>query len=588
MRRDQIAKPRISLLLHRGRLTVLALVASALPLALAAPSTSAPAKSALLTVSGKLDRAGYTVLAVGYKGKVTSTYSRSFELRLTEQRVTLQLIGPRGKYAGPVVVGYTNGKAIVGVRAGAKLGGIQVVPSEGYARVTKTVRRSWVDPSRTALIRKQVPLGNGRNFGFVRSPRHNGPSGNGGDTDLDGVPNVLDAASSGSLVLNSLRAGGSPTPALRSLLAPLAGAFGIDPGPPPPPGVGPGGPATPDSRWMSQIFLDIPHTLNADAAGVTREQIDAMLTENLNTKLLGVPQGDLVKLDCHGLSYCTVGGTGQVVLNGAFSSPGTGGPVSETEPFPSCCSSGGDGFGILRGGPIEVVRSGNEFSLDPHAASTKIGTGDLMTVLTTKDGVTTQSPEPLDFVFNTVPALRGYADSAGNSATISYPAAESSIGTARNPAPVSVGPDGHVTLQLTWWRPQRGGIAGAGEPAFMDVGRLVYAFDMASQALVPAAGSSGGSPGCSAASISTSDPALTLLGRPDSSGVASGELTDDSADQATGSAHTLSATLDVTKCVLDKGGSGIPVGSEIRLEIRAATQNSSDHANQALWFKRVA
>jgi len=585
MRRDQRAKARISLLHRRARLTVLALAASALPLALAAPSTSAPAKSAL-TVSGKLDRAGYTVLAVGYKGKVTSTHSRSFELRLTEQRVTLQLIGPRGKYAGPIVVGYVKGKAIVGVRAGAKLGLIQVVPSKGYARVTKTVRRSWIDPSRTALVRKQVPLGNGRNFGFVRSPRHDGPGGNGGDTDLDGVPNVLDVASSGSLVLNSLRAGGSTAPAPRSLFAPLAGGFAVDPGPPPPPGAEPGGPA-PTANWMSQIFLDIPHTLNANAAGVTREQIDAMLTENLNTKLLNVPQGDVVKLDCHGLSYCTLGGTGRMVTNGAFSSPGTGGPASESEPFPSCCSSGGDGFGVLRG-PGAALISGGEFSLDPHAVSTKIGTGDLMTLLITKDGVTTQNPEPLDFVFNTVPALQSYADSAGNSGTISYPAADSSPGTARNPAPVSVGLDGHVTLELKWWRPQRGGIAGAGEPDFMDVGRLVYAFDMASQALVPNAGVNGGSPGCSAASISTSDPALTLLGQPDSSGVPTGELRDGNADQAANSANILSATLDVTKCVLDKGGSGISVGSEIRLEIRAASQGSSDHANQALFFKRVA
>ena len=588
MRRNQIVRARVSLLSRRARLAVLAMVAAALPLALAAPSTSATAKKASLTISGKLDRAGYTVLAVGYKGKVTSTHKQAFKLRVTEKRVTLQLIGPRGKYAGPIVVGYVKGKAIVGVRAGAKLGRIQVLAAKGYALVSKKVNEKWLDSKRVALVKKRVPLGNGRNFGFVRSSRHNGASGNGGDTDFDGVPNILDSASSGSRVLNSLApdtAAAGPPP-MGTLLAPYAGVLEEPaPGPGPEPGAGP---AEPQSRWMSQIFLDIPHTLNANAAGVTREQIDETLVANLNTKLLGVPQGNVVKLDCHGLSYCTEGGTGQVVLNGAFSSPGVGGPVSVTAPWPSCCTAGGDGFGILRGGATEVVLSGNEFSLDPHALSTKIGTGDLMTVLITKDGATTQQPVPLDFVFNTVPALQSYSDGVGNSATITYPATYSSVGTRGNPAPVSVGPDGHIKLQFTWWRPQRSGIAGAGEPDFMDIGRLVYAFDMASQNLVPDAGIGGSSPACSAASVSTNNPSLTLREQPDSSGKPSGGLRDDSADRAADSANTLSATLDVTQCVLDKGGSGIPVGSEIRMDLSANTQSSSDHANQDLWFKRVS
>lgn len=587
MRRDQIARPRVSFLPRRARLTILALVATVLPLALVAPSTSAPARSTALTVSGKLNRAGYTVLAVGYQGKVSSTSKQSFTLRLAEKSVTLQLVTPRGKYAGPIVVGYAKGKAIVGVRAGAKLGLIQVLASKGYARVTKTVNKKWLDSKRVALVKKQVPLGNGRNFGFVRSSRHNGASGNGGDTDFDGVPNILDSAASGSRVLNSLAVEtGTAGPATRSLLAPLAGMFDVNPGPPPPSGAEPGGPATPDIRWMSQIFLDIPHTLNADAAGVTREQINAMLVENLNTKLLNVATGDSVKLDCHGLSYCSEGGTGQVVLNGAFSSPGVGGPVSMTEPWPACCTAGGDGFGILRGGSTEVVLNGNEFSLDPRADSSKIGTGDLMTMLVTKDGTTTETPVPLDFVFNTVPALQSYSDGVDHSVTISYPATESSPGTRSNPAQVSAGPDGHVKVHFTWWRPQRSGIAGAGEPDFMDIGGLVYAFNAASQPLIPNASSGGSSPACSAVSVSTSDSNLTLLEQPDSSGKPSGGLRDGSVDQAANSANTLSATLDLTQCVLDKGGSaGMPVDSVIHMDISANAQSSADHANQDLYFR---
>ncbi len=175
-------------------------------------------------------------------------------------------------------------------------------------------------PAEPRSCASKFPLGNGRNFGFVRSSRKNGPSGNGGDSDLDGVPNVLDVASSGSLVLNALRAESRSAPSPRSLLTPFWSALELPlrrrpvlspaPRPGPEPGSTPGpepgaGPGAPDSRWMSQIFLDIPNTLNADAAGVTREQIDAMLVENLNAKLLDVPEGDLVKLDCHGLSYCS-------------------------------------------------------------------------------------------------------------------------------------------------------------------------------------------------------------------------------------------------------------------------------------------
>lgn len=585
MRRNQISSPKVSSLSRRARLTVFALVTTALPLALVAPSTSAPAKNASLTISGKLNRAGYTVLAVGYQGKVTSTSKQSFALRLAEKSVTLQLVTPRGKYAGPIVVGYAKGKAIVGVRAGAKLGLIEVLPSKGYARVKKTVRSKWLDTKRTALVRKQVPLGNGRNFGFVRSSRHNGSTVSGADTDFDGVPNALDVASSGTLVLNSLGSDNSAAAlASHSLLAPLAGVFDTDPGPAPGPG-----PAAPTSRWMSQMFLDIPHTLNADAAGVTREQIDTTMVESLNAKLLNVPEGDLVKLDCHGLSYCTIGGTGQVETNESFSDPGTGGPVPAIKPFPDCCTTGSDGFGIIRGTGAQPMVLANEFSLDPHAVSAKIGTGDLMTVMITKDGVTTLQPAPLDFVFNTVPALQSYGDGVDHSVTISYPATKSSPGTRSNPAQVSAGPDGHVKVKLTWWRPQRSGIAGAGEPDFMDIGGLVYAFNAAPQPLIPNASSGGSSPACSAVSVSTSDSNLTLLEQPDSSGKPSGGLKDGSVDQAANSANTLSATLDLTQCLLDKGGSaGMPVDSVLHMDISANTQNSSDHANQDLYFTRVS
>ncbi|MHB8060269.1 MAG: hypothetical protein ACYDHO_05500, partial [Gaiellaceae bacterium] len=268
-----------------------------------------------------------------------------------------------------------------------------------------------------------------------------------------------------------------------------------------------------------------------------------------------------------------------------FSSPGVGGPESISEPFPYCCTKGGDGMGILRGGPLNVVPDGREFSLDPHAVSTKIGTGDMMTVLVTKGGVTTLLPAPLDFVFNTVPALKNFDGGTGVK-SIDYSAGASAYGTRDNPMPVSVGPDGNVKVQLTWWRPQRSGIAGAGEPAFMDIGGLRYEFGIQPQGDLIPPRINNDSGACSAASYSENDPNLEIVPQRQSSGIMSGGLTDGSADQAANSANTLSVTLNLTKCIVDKRGPAtIPVGTDIHMDISANTQNSADHANQDLYFR---
>jgi hypothetical protein len=272
-------------------------------------------------------------------------------------------------------------------------------------------------------------------------------------------------------------------------------------------------------------------------------------------------------------------------MNGVFSSPGVGGPESISEPFPSCCTAGGDGMGTLRGGPLNVVPDGREFSLDPHAVSTKIGTGDLMTLLVTKDGVTTLQPLPLEFVFNTVPAIKSFDGGTGVK-TIDYAAGAGAYGTRNNPMPVTAVGGGDIKVQLTWWRPQRDGIAGAGEPDFMDIGRLVYEFGIQSQGDLIPPRTNHDSGACSAASYSESDPNLEIVPERQSSGTMSGELTDASADQAANSANTLSVTLDLTKCIVDKGGPAtIPVGTDIHMDISANAQNSADHANQDLYFR---
>ena len=156
-------------------------------LALVAPAAAA---ARFAPISGTLSKPDYTVIAMAANGNATSVLAidGSFSLRPPAGRVTLQLRAANGSiYAGPVVIGSEQhgARAIVGVRAGARLGRITVNVPRGYASVARRVAKRWVDMSRWARARKGVPIGAG-NFGLVRStpPRVSPP----GDLDADGVP----------------------------------------------------------------------------------------------------------------------------------------------------------------------------------------------------------------------------------------------------------------------------------------------------------------------------------------------------------------------------------------------------------------
>lgn len=545
-------------------------IGAAVACALALSASGAGAATRSTTISGTLDRSGYTVIALGYNGQAVSSRSRSFRLKAPDRLVTLQLVDRHGRYAGPVVIGGSRGKVLVGVRAGAVLGTIRVYPSAGFARALRSLPVRWVDRKRYALARRGMPLGNGRNFGLVRSPGH-AAAGPGLDQDRDGVPDALDVDANGNGILNPLDQPTPPGP--HGKLS--AAQTGTVPAPETPA-------AAPGQafNWMSQIFLDLSQTLNADAAGVTPAEIDSMLVAHLNLKGLNVPQGDLVELNCNGLTYCSPGGTGQVVAGQQ--------PNPTTAPFPSCCDPDGNGFGNLRGPgapPLTAGPGGEELSLNPNATSAQIGSGDTIVVRVTSNGRLTQTPVPIDFVFNTVPALQRYSDGAGDAGTISYPASTASPGTLNNPIALAAGPNGDIVMQLTVWRPQRRGIAGAGEPAFMDVGHLSYALDVPPQAPIPRGANP--APQCSAASVSSSDPSLSGQTVPLQNAPSAGVFVDSADDRPASPANTLSMTVDLTRCLTDKGASGFPVGSTIDLEVEADAQGSSDHANQQVWVRRV-
>src|ERR1035437_10427654 len=120
----------------RGRLAIAVSAAALLAIAVSpAPSLAAPkaSQARIKYVSGRLSAPGYTIVVVGYNGKVVLSNRSSFRIAAPDSKVTLQLVNSHGLYAGPVVFGGSATKVITGIRAGTNVGTIVVVPPRGYA-----------------------------------------------------------------------------------------------------------------------------------------------------------------------------------------------------------------------------------------------------------------------------------------------------------------------------------------------------------------------------------------------------------------------------------------------------------------------
>ena len=509
-------------------------VISAGLLAAALLHASESATAARRPIAGALSQPGYTVIAVADSGKARSVRAGrgSFRLVPPADRVTLHLRAASGKYAGPIVVGIRRGRAVMGVRAGARLGTVAVLPDHGRARLS----RPFADATRTARARRGVPIGAGV-FGRVRSrPPRGAPR---ADRDLDGVPNPLDVDDDGDLILDSL----DRSTRGRAAQAPVQ-----------------------TFEFEHNLAADLPETVNANAAGLTAAQMDAFLAAR-GTLLFGPPPGDSVELDCGlaqsrtnpllgGLSYCSRGGTGR-----RFS------PSSQTDTglFPECCDADGDGLGSLTEGLI--IRHG--------ATTAQIGTGDVMIERVVRNGVETQFAVVLQYVPATVPALVSYSDGRGNSATLTYPVAgppgphcnpfcpPQGPGTRENPFPVRSGPGGDVVLTVTFWRPQRRPIPPeAGE--WVDIGRLVY----------EAEGPGGD---CPQSTFSTADPNLS----PAPLNSETGGLADSAPDRPASPANTLTYRLDTSKCL---GSEAWSPGQTKQFNLRGTDRTG--YAAQSVFFKR--
>lgn len=244
-----------------------------------------------------------------------------------------------------------------------------------------------------------------------------------------------------------------------------------------------------------------------------------------------------------------------------------------------------------------IPGGGSAFFLYPRATSAQIGSGNVITTDATIEGVTSETPQPLGFVFETVPAIVSYEDTAGDHGTIEYPdtSGYGSCCVAGNAIKVAAGPNGDVEVTLTFYRPQRPGVAGAGEAQFMDIGHLAYTL----RVQVPP------KPGeivpedtapCEPSDYSNLSPTLTLS-TAKLMGVAHAcVLVDSEGDHAAraGASNTLSFTVDLTK-LLAGSGLSFPISTAsnpqaLILSLEAGVLNSAgateNEARQVFMLQR--
>ena len=399
-------------------------VGSCLAALLVLVAGGAPAAAAPRQITGQLSEPGYTVIALAANGQAKAVRARrgGFRLRPPASTVTLHLRAVNGDYAGPIVLRGSGARSLLGVRAGAPLGRIEV--RDGYARPARRLRRRWLDPGRFARARRGIPIGV-ENFGRVRSRRVRASVP--GDRDLDGIPDRLDIDDDGDLVLDKLDRS-RRTRAAQTARDPFDLASGL--------------------------AVPLERTANVNA-GSTDAQINAMLPE-FGYLLMSTPRADSVELDCGGsanpspppplvggLTYCSYGGTGRVEL------------PPPRNVFPECCDADGDGFGTLE--PTQAGPDFVNFGLDHGATSAQIGTADTLILRITNGGQESALTDMHQFLFATVPALAAYTDDTGTTTPVRYPVGPGDPGTPGNGFPVVDGTDADsdVEVTVTLWRPQR-------------------------------------------------------------------------------------------------------------------------------------
>jgi hypothetical protein len=293
--------------------------------------------------------------------------------------------------------------------------------------------------------------------------------------------------------------------------------------------------------------------VNANAAGLSEDQIQSGLRGALVLQIQADNDLGPVELNCGALIYCSRGGTGRHDLhlpNGLTLNP---------EPFPECCDPDGDGFGsLLYGSDFDVGRDPGAapgLFLQPRASADQIRGGDLLIGLAevppwSKDtpgklepyaGQEVEVPFTMRTIFATPPALASYTDELGATHAVSYPYSNAALPVVDGPDP-----DSDVSVELSFWRPQRRPVpdevsSGAGN--WVDIGGLEYWVRPALH-------------NCPQSAFSTTDPALSLTSvtRQSPTGPEEvGLLVDSAPDRPATPTNTFSYTLNLTSCLAAAG-----------------------------------
>lgn len=510
---------------------------------------SAPAAAARTApVSGLVEGgSGMTLIALARDGSATARElgSRgSFRVRAA-RGTTLQLVRESGAYLGPVVL-KADGRHAYEALSGhaARLGAIEL--RRAYAIVRKPPAGAVDTTRRSRANGRGKPAGAGR-LGFVRgTPKRaaagtrsnaSGASGaSGADPDGDGIPSAIDADDNGNLTLDSVDTASS------------AGGGGL----------------------FSTLYLPLSEALNANAAGVTRSQIDRLISgENVFNLIFYLDEGRFggrtvngAHVDCFELVYCRRG-DGTAILGGVAES-------SPSLPRGSLWvdyNTDGSGYPNLERIARQDGNTAWVASVQPRVTTSDIRPGDTYDVVFDVAGTPVSIPAALSPYFVTSPAPASYS-TGGATTTVSYPVAPGTPGSSQS-EPIAM-ESGQLTL--SFWRPQRAGIAGAESGPYMDMGRLSYG-------VIPSIPGASEEIGCQGHYSNLSPTLEDAAPSSDETADALWPLEDRARDAAPDAANQLSFTLDLAGCLSAHGVE--PAGQTLDVSLTAATESRPGGSDRA-------
>lgn len=517
-------------------------------LSLLATSSVYAAEKPIKGTLGSIPSTGTKLLAIADDGRSSSVVisKKAFSIVPPGKTARLYLLKD-GKITGQLVVSKCRGSAkkptacsktqvYTAIKAGKDLGALS---RAGLVYVSKAVSLGSVNSSDKVTAKNFVPIGLGTTgLPVVGSSRASSAmfslAATSVDIDRDGLVEALDADDNNNGVIDNYDS---------SKVAQPANSF----------------------RVFSNLKLDMDESINLHATGLSTSVVDLALryAQTLAIEVAG-GVGETTELDCGGLTYCSAGGTGA-------SPPPIG------TPFPyipgGVFDPDGDGFGSIEKGPT------GDFQLKTGATSSSIAGGDtLIERVTSARGAERQIPGVLNFVFTSTPALKTIGGNSIPTQTIDYALTSNRIGSFNNC--VTVPATGPVVVTLSGWRPQRPGVAAAGEGAYVDIGNSLITIDIPNAPSALGTGSPSRGPGnCVASAYQESDPNLSI---------GSEGLQDNKGDVDASASNTFEFAINVTDCLAAAQGGAISwaPGEQLQLDLQFRSRDG-DNAAQKFCLTRA-